>query len=208
MTTITHKYHVSKIIRSLALFASVSLLAAVPALAQSQGQAQGQGQDQDLVQQKLQELQNKMQTLNAEIYEVQSEANRAPEVQQALLNYNKVLTEEMKKIDPENKSLIDERQEIYEQLLRLNTGEMTPEKESQLEEIGQKFNSIRQQLAQTEAQANQTAEASAAMEGYNQVVMSEMTEIEPGIEEKIERREALGREFTDLRNAVMQQQAE
>lgn len=160
------------------------------------------------MQQKLQELQNKMQTLNAEIYEVQSEANRSPEVQQALLNYNKVLTEEMKKIDPENKSLIDERQEIYEQLLRLNTGEMTPEKESQLEEIGQKFNSIRQQLAQTEAQANQTAEASAAMEGYNQVVMSEMTEIEPGIEEKIERREALGREFTDLRNAVMQQQAE
>jgi len=153
-------------------------------------------------------LQSKLQTLNAEIYEVQSEANRSPEVQQALLNYSTVLTEEMKKIDPENKSLIDERQAIYEQLLRLNTGEMTEEKESQLQEIGQKFNSIRQQLAQTEAQANQTAKASAAMEGYNQIVMSKMTEIDSGIQEKIERREALGREFTDLRNAVIQQQAE
>lgn len=204
MTTITHKYHVSTIIRSLALFVSASLFAAVPALAQGQSQ----GQDQDLVQQKLQELQSKMQTLNAEVYEVQSEANRAPEVQKALQNYSEVLTEEMKKIDPENESLIDQRQETYEQLLRLNKGEMTPEKESQLQEIGQKFNSIRQQLAQTEAQANQTAEARAAMEGYNQVVMDKMTQIEPGIEKKIEEREALSREFTDLRNAVIQQQAE
>jgi chromosome segregation ATPase len=124
------------------------------------------------------------------------------------MNYSKVLTEEMKKIDPENKSLIEERQAVYEQLVRLNSGEKTAEKESKRQELGQKFNSIRQQLAQTEAQANETAEARAAMEGYNQIVTEKMAEINPDIQQKLERREQLGREFTDLRNAIIQQQSQ
>lgn len=197
MTTNTHTYHVSAIIRALALFVSMSLFAALSALAQ----------DQDPVQQKLQDLQSKLQTLNAEIYEVQNKANRTPEVKQALMNYSRVLTEEMKKIDPENKSLIEERQAIYEKLLKLNSGEMTAEQESKRQELGQKFNTIRQQLAQTEAQANQTAKAKAAMEGYNQVVTEKMVEMDPNIKQKLDRREKLGREFTDLRNAIIQQQA-
>lgn len=204
MTKLKNIYHTSGILRSLAFFSVLALFVSAPAMAQNAQNAQNQNQD--MIQERLQKLQAELQGLNAEIYEVQNKANRSPEVQKALMNYNKVLTEEMKKIDPENKSLIDQRKETYEKLLNLNAGEMTPEKESQLQEVGEQFNSIRQQLAQTEAQANQTEKAAAAMEAYNQVVLKKMTAMDPQIEGKIEEREEIGKEFTDLRNAIIQQQ--
>lgn len=198
MTTIKNITHPFVVLRSLGLLVALTLSGVTPTLAQ--------GQNQDMVQQKLRELQGKLQVLNSEIYEVQNEANRSPEVQQALLNYSEVLTEEMKKIDPENQSLIDQRQAAYKQILKVNFGEMTPEKESQLQEIGQEFNSIRRQLGETEAQANRTERASSALNEYNEVVMARMAEMNPGIQEKIEQREAISREFTNLRNAIMQNQ--
>ena len=185
-------------LRSLGLLAALLLSAAVPTLAQNQ--------DQDMIQQKLQELQGELQVLNSEIFEVQNQANRSPEVQQALLNYNEVLTEEMKKIDPENESLIDQRQASYEQILKMNSGEMTPEKKTQLQGIGEKFNSIRQQLGETEAMANRSERASSAMNQYNEAVLNRMTQMNPQIQDKIERRESISQEFTRLRNAIIQQQ--
>lgn len=196
MKQIKQTRHLSPLLRPLAFLAALSLCAATPALAQNQ----------DVVQEKLQSLQAEIQTLNDAIYELQREANRSPEVREALINYGEVLTEEMKKIDPDNASLIDQRQATYKELLRLNTGEMTAEKEAQLQETGQQFNSIRQQLAKTEAQANETAEARVAMEGYNQAVMSKMTELDPQVEAKIEKRESLNNEFSGLREAIIRQQ--
>lgn len=207
MTKLKNIFHSTITLRTLGATLALSLFASVPALAQMQQQNQGQSQGEDPVQEKLQALQSNLQSLNNDIAEVQNEANKAPEIRKALQNYSEVLTAEMIKIDPDNKTLIQERQATYEQILEINNStEMSAEKESRLQELGQKFNAVRQQLGQTEAQANQTDAASAAMEVYSEKVLSKMTEIDPEINEKIEQREAMSQEFRQLRNAIIQQQ--
>lgn len=172
---------------------------------QGQGQAQGQGQGQDEVQQRLQALQSELQTLNTEIQQVQNEANKAPAVRQALQNYSTTLTEQMKSIDPDKSDTIDRRQEIYDQLLEINDGsELSQQDQAELQELGEKFNSVRQELQMVEAEANQSDEVREAMSAYNDNLMDEMSSKDPKIMEKIERQQSASEEFSNLRNQIME----
>lgn len=174
---------------------------------QQQQQPQQQEQSQDDVQERLQRLQVKLQSLNAEIQEVQSEANNNPEVRDALKKYSAELTKQMKEIDPEKSDLIDERNEVYAQLLELSSNEDMSEQENQeLQSLGERFNAIRQELSMVEAQANQTEPVQEAFKNYNDKIMAVMSEIDSGITEKIEEQQELTQEFSQLRNAIQQQQ--
>lgn len=172
---------------------------------QQQSQPQGQSENQDQIQQKLQALQTELQTLNAEIRLVQNEANKTPVVRDALKNYSATLTEQMKAINPDKADVIDRRQEIYDQLLAINDGsELSQQEQAELQELGEKFNSVRQDLQMVEAQANQSDEVRDAMTEYNDNLMEEMANEDPNIMEKIERQQAASQEFSNLRNAIMQ----
>ncbi|TVP79265.1 MAG: hypothetical protein EA353_06695 [Puniceicoccaceae bacterium] len=183
------------------------LLPAASAFAQmqQQGQEQAQQPDQEQVQQRLQQLQTELQTLNTEIQQVQNEANNAPAVRAALKNYSTTLTEQMKAIAPDQSDAIDRRQEIYDQLLAINDGsEMSQQEQAELQNLGEKFNSIRQDLQMVEAQANQSDEVREAMSEYNENLIDKMSEKDPDIMAKIERQQAASQEFSNLRNAIMQ----
>jgi len=191
--------------RRLGSILALSLLPCLIASAQMRQQQQG-GQGQDHVQQRLQQLQAELQQLNSEIQKVQNEANKSPEVRKALVNYSSTLTEEMKSIDPEKVELIERRQAVYEQLLDMTSDpETNPAERKRLQELGQKFNSIRQELQMTEAQANRRSNVKEALDAYNETIMREMAKIDPEISEKLERREAVSKEFSDMRKAIRSQ---
>lgn len=200
----THTTKTSSITRGLvAAMATCLLLPTTATFGQMQQQGQGQGQDQ--VQQKLQKLQSELQTLNTEIQQVQNEANKTPAVREALENYSSTLTTQMKEIDPDKADAIDRRQEIYDQLLAINDGsELSQQDQAELQELGEKFNSVRQELQMVEAQANQSEEVREAMTDYNDNLMEKMSEEDPDIMEKIERQQAASQEFSQLRKAIMQ----
>ncbi|NBB80095.1 MAG: hypothetical protein GVY36_11735 [Verrucomicrobia bacterium] len=204
----THRKKTSSITRGLVAAAATCFLlpsATTFGQMQQQGQGQAQAQNQDQVQQKLQALQTELQTLNTEIQQVQNEANKAPVVREALKNYSATLTEQMKAIDPEKSDAIDRRQEIYDQLLAINDGsEMSQQDQAKLQELGEKFNAVRQELQMVEAQANQSDEVREAMTEYNDNLLEEMAKEDPAIMEKIERQQAASQEFSNLRNAIMQ----
>lgn len=185
---------------------SISAQMQSPQQGQPQGN-EGQAPNQQQIQERLQQLQAELQVLNAEIQTVQSEANQAPAVRQALKNYSETLTEQMKVIAPEQVELIDRRQEIYDQLLAINDGSgMSQAEQTQLQELGQEFNTVRQELQMVEAQANQSEEVQEAMSGYNDNLLETMSESDPEIMDKIQRHQVVSQEFTQLRNAIMQQQ--
>lgn len=204
--------HPNKVSLTRGLVAAITACLLLPAASSfgqaqqpAQGQAQGQAGGQDQVQQKLQALQTELQSLNTEIRQVQNEANKSPAVREALKNYSATLTEQMKSIDPDKSDAIDRRQEIYDELLAINDGsELSQQEQAQLQELGEKFNSVRQDLQMVEAQANQSDEVREAMTEYNDNLMEEMANEDPNIMEKIERQQAASQEFSNLRNAIMQ----
>lgn len=175
--------------------------------AQQPQQAQQQ-QGQTNVQERLQNLQVQLQRLNAEIQGVQAEANQKPKVREALKNYSAELTKQMKVIEPENSDLIDERDEVYDKLLKIsaNQNEMSEAETRELQSLGERFNAIRQELSMVEAQANQTDEVQAAFQKYNETILAEMNRIDPDTSQKIEQQQKLSEEFSNLRNAIYQQQ--
>lgn len=217
MTQKKNTYRTPSFTRTLgAALTACLLLPALPAFSQmqgqgqgqtqNQGQAQGQDQNQDQVQERLQELQTELQELNADIQEVQSEANKSEEVRESLKNYSTTLSDQMKEISPDQSDLIDERQDVYDKLLTINDGsEMTPEKQQEMQKLGEKFNTIRQELQTTEAQANQSDVVREALTEYNEKVVEEMEEIDPEITGKIDRQQEASKEFSDLRNSILQQ---
>ncbi|MFW6217378.1 MAG: hypothetical protein ACOC4K_00135 [Verrucomicrobiota bacterium] len=215
MTQKKNTYRTPSFTRTLgAALTACLLLPALPAFSQMQGQGQGQGQtqnqgqdqNQDQVQERLQELQTELQELNADIQEVQSEANKSEEVRESLKNYSTTLSDQMKEISPDQSDLIDERQDVYNKLLTINDGsEMTPEKQQEMQKLGEKFNTIRQELQTTEAQANQSDVVREALSEYNDKVVQQMEEIDPEITGKIERQQEASKEFSDLRNSILQQ---
>jgi len=169
-------------------------------------QQQPQQNEPDQVQQQLQQLQTELQTLDAQIQDVQSQANEDPKVRDALKNYSETLSEKMKEISPDQSDTIDRRQEIYKELLALTKDpEMSPEEQAKVQDLSQKFNSVRQELQMTEAQANQTESVQEALSEYNEVIVGEMAEIDPQIEDKIEKREEVRAEFSQLQNAILNQ---
>lgn len=174
---------------------------------QAQRQQQ-QGQGQVDVQERLQSLQVQLQRLNAELQEVQAEANQKPEVREALKNYSAELTKQMKVIEPEKSDLIDERDEVYDKLLKMSAhqNEMSEAETAELQSLGERFNAIRQELSMVEAQANQTDEVQEAFQEYNETIIAEMTRIDPETSQKIEQQQRLSEEFSNLRNAIYRQQ--
>lgn len=198
----------SKTALSVLLLVATGLAGASVANAQQPQQAQRQQQGQEDVQQRLQRLQTQLQSLNADIQAVQAEANQDPKVRKALKKYSAELTEQMKAIDPEKSDLIDERDKVYDKLLKItaNQGEMSEEETRELQALGERFNAIRQELSMVEAQANQTDVVQEAFQDYNETILAEMNRIDPETSQKIEQQQKLSEEFSNLRNAIYQQQ--
>lgn len=198
----------SKTALSVLLLVATGLAGASVANAQQPQQAQRQQQGQEDVQQRLQRLQTQLQSLNADIQAVQAEANQDPKVRKALKKYSAELTEQMKAIDPEKSNLIDERDKVYDKLLKItaNQGEMSEEETRELQALGERFNAIRQELSMVEAQANQTDVVQEAFQDYNETILAEMNRIDPETSQKIEQQQKLSEEFSNLRNAIYQQQ--
>ncbi|MFP4261288.1 MAG: hypothetical protein ACLFS1_09435, partial [Opitutales bacterium] len=159
------------------------------------------------VQQRLQELQAEFQQLNAEIESVQRQASDDPKASDALEAYRVELTKQMKEIEPDKAELIDERDELYNQLMALSENTDPSEEETQkLQTLGQRFNEVRQELSVVETQANQSGPVQEAFNAYNDAIMAAMNEVDSNIDQKIKQREELTEEFSTLRNAIQQQQ--
>lgn len=209
MTQKTHhnKIRASKIFTGLAVLGMVGASAVVHA--QQQPQQQGaqaqQGGDQQVVQQRLAEIQNKLQRLNLEIEQVRSEATEDPAVTKALLDYNGALTKEMKQIDPQQADKIDRRAELFEEVIDFSASdEMTQEDVAEVQALHGEFAQVREELRLVESQANQQDAVLQALDAYNTNIVREMTKIDPEIESKLTERDELRNQFTQMQRAIAQ----
>ncbi len=196
----------SKAMLGLSLLAAFSLVGASHSLSAQQQTTQQPPQSAEDVQSRLQELQAEFQQLNAEIESVQRRASNDPQASDALDQYRAALSKQMKEIEPGKSDLIDERDSLYDRLIELSGKENPSEEETQqLQTLGQRFQQIRQELSTVESQANQAGPVQEAFNRYNEAIMAAMNEIDPNIEQKIEKKQELTQEFSMLRNALQQQ---
>ncbi len=168
-----------------------------------QSQPQQQQQPQEQIQQRLAQIQNQLQSVNQEIETVRSEAANKPVVQEAMFDYDQALTETMKEMEPDQVELIEQRSELFREIITADDfNSMEQEEMEEFRKKNQEFVQIREQLQQVEMQGRQEAEVMDAWNEYAETVLAEMREIDPSITEKMKKRDELTSEFSNLQRQI------
>lgn len=178
------------------IFAAVIALATVGALSLTA---------QDDAQSRLQELQSQLQEYELRLQEVQQQAMAEAEVQEARDTFSDTLDGAMAAVDPNAEEYQERKDELYSELVDMGPYDaLSEEDQANYQTMVQEYQQVDSQLQTLADQAMNEAEVQEAREEFQETLISQMRQIDSGIDDLLDAREEAYREFQELQQGMTQ----
>ncbi len=182
-----------------------------PAPAQSP-QAQGQygptapqQQAPQVDQSEIQQLMAQLQELSQRIETVQQQARETAEVQEALVEYAKSLSEAMVEVNPEKKNDIQRFEKLMVEIIQLDDPDQMSERDQEkVRSTIQEHQQLSTELAAVHSQAIQSEKVQTMQEEARQTQMEIMQELEPQLMDIVRERGELVQRIQQLQGGAQQ----
>lgn len=178
---------------------------------QAQMPPQGQAPQQqerpaaDNVQQQLQQVQMELQQTQAQLQPAIQQANEQPEVRQALLGFDKALTEHMVEASPDQSEAIHRRSELFEKLIsNRDFGAMDADAQQAYQQHVQEYQELQHTLMDSERQAMNDPTVQERLQAYQATQREALVEVEPQATELLQRQDQLRQQFQTLQQQLQQ----
>jgi len=193
------------------MFITVSLAGLLPLGLLSQVDVgppqQQQQQGQQTLQQRLNKIESEYVEVATKINQVEQKALNHEKVSQAKEKFEKKLDKAIIETKPELKDKLKEQKRYSKYLDKAQAGEQLPA-EVDINEIYAKYNAIQQEIIPVRQQVIEKPEIKSAYDKYQEMLVSKMEEIEPGLNEQIEKRNKLVSEYQRLVGQAQQRSQE
>ncbi len=160
------------------------------------------GSDATAVEAEMQSVASELQTLSQKIEDVQQQAREDEDVEEALLEYGKVLRDEMVKIAPDQAEQIERKTELLEEIVTTSAASLEAGDQEDFGATLQEHQRLRQELAEIESHAAQTEPVQAKERIAREVHIAKMQQLEPNLMVLVQQANELSVRLQQLRSQL------